>query len=516
MSELPNASDRAPDQERRSKPRRRCERLAYVRCGPDNGGILLDVSEAGLSYQGVGTMTGGELLTLAFLLPGTSSAIEAKGRLVWTNDSKKGGGLQFVDLDEKAQEKIRHWVAGSDETASKEPIVVLHGVPDAAAEPADRSVVTAGDEVPDTAPVAAAQAVQQPEQALPAKASDIEMNVSTKSPAAKTPFLDGMRRSQNAAASSVNPQEVAPRTQRVPLQTAPSSSSESPSFALSSPEPEPKRRILVTGIPERGSRTAVYALAGAFVCVVVLAAMLGFFRSHMVQGVLAGQPFALGQPLGSTQDFHVEAFDLNNRHWTLSNEGEPASGAVQAAPVANVSSKPAPPAPAAVATPADPPRKKEVQLALSAPRVVSRQPSGDRQEAALSDNFVAPGVTIDPRSVGTGVPNLPAPPAAPTVSPAPVQQHSAGVQQAVLIKRVEPSYPPVARQLRVEGIVQVQAAIDRDGVPHELKVVNGDPRLTESALIAVRQWRFKPAQLDGTPIESSIVIQVQFRLAANQ
>jgi protein TonB len=60
----------------------------------------------------------------------------------------------------------------------------------------------------------------------------------------------------------------------------------------------------------------------------------------------------------------------------------------------------------------------------------------------------------------------------------------------------------------------VQAAIDTDGVPHEVKLVSGDSRLTAAALDAVRQWRFKPAQLDGQAVETNIVIKIEFRQGA--
>ncbi len=58
---------------RRMYPRRRIERLAYVDFGPDNGGMLIDISEGGLSFQGVGRMSKGQPLHLRFTLPGAGS-----------------------------------------------------------------------------------------------------------------------------------------------------------------------------------------------------------------------------------------------------------------------------------------------------------------------------------------------------------------------------------------------------------------------------------------------------------
>jgi len=253
------------------------------------------------------------------------------------------------------------------------------------------------------------------------------------------------------------------------------------------------------------------------VCVVVLAGVIGFFHSHgAIPGVMAGQPASLstGQAApNATQSFQVEVVDVNNKRWILSNDKEVAPSQVSS-PGNSVASPPviasAPLAsPPAIATP----RKRDLQLSLRTPLAVKRQPLAERQDVAIADNLVLPDSSIDPRSLAVGSSN-PARPPQPAADPEPVRQPS-GLQEAVLIKRVEPTYPAVARQLHIEGTVQVQAAIDKDGLPHELKAVSGNSRLTESALSAVRQWRFKPAQLDGQAVEASIIINVQFRLAAN-
>ena len=103
---------------RRLYPRRKIERLAYVDFGPDNGGMLIDISEGGLSFQGVGRMTKGQPLHLRFTLPGAGSRpIEATAELVWSNASGKGGGLQFVEITESARDQVRQWILGGDATA---------------------------------------------------------------------------------------------------------------------------------------------------------------------------------------------------------------------------------------------------------------------------------------------------------------------------------------------------------------------------------------------------------------
>jgi periplasmic protein TonB len=89
---------------------------------------------------------------------------------------------------------------------------------------------------------------------------------------------------------------------------------------------------------------------------------------------------------------------------------------------------------------------------------------------------------------------------------------SEGVVQAQLISRVEPRYPPLAVQIRLEGTVRLRATIDRGGKISSLEAVSGHPLLVEAALEAVRQWRYRPTMLDGEPVEVETTISVIFQL----
>lgn len=86
------------------------------------------------------------------------------------------------------------------------------------------------------------------------------------------------------------------------------------------------------------------------------------------------------------------------------------------------------------------------------------------------------------------------------------------VQSAMLIHRVEPSYPTLARQLRHEGRVELRAIIATDGTIQALEVISGDPLLIQSALAAVHEWRYRPTILDGQPIEVETRITVIYSL----
>lgn len=87
------------------------------------------------------------------------------------------------------------------------------------------------------------------------------------------------------------------------------------------------------------------------------------------------------------------------------------------------------------------------------------------------------------------------------------------IEPAMLIHRVEPAYPALARQVRVEGHVELHAIIATDGTIQSLQVISGHPLLVQSALEAVRQWRYRATILDGQPVEVDTYITVIYSLA---
>jgi protein TonB len=90
---------------------------------------------------------------------------------------------------------------------------------------------------------------------------------------------------------------------------------------------------------------------------------------------------------------------------------------------------------------------------------------------------------------------------------------SQGVTQGMVVHRVQPTYPPLARTARVQGAVVLAAIIGKDGTVQNLHVLNGHPLLTQAALDAVKQWRYKPYILNGEPVEVDTQITVNFTLS---
>jgi protein TonB len=89
---------------------------------------------------------------------------------------------------------------------------------------------------------------------------------------------------------------------------------------------------------------------------------------------------------------------------------------------------------------------------------------------------------------------------------------SQGVTKGLLVHRVEPTYPTLARSARVQGEVVLSAVIDTNGQITNLQLVSGHPMLVPAALTAVKEWRYKPYLLNGQPVEVETTITVIFSL----
>ncbi|MGH9603317.1 MAG: energy transducer TonB [Terriglobales bacterium] len=82
-----------------------------------------------------------------------------------------------------------------------------------------------------------------------------------------------------------------------------------------------------------------------------------------------------------------------------------------------------------------------------------------------------------------------------------------------LLRRVQPVYPPIAKQAGIQGAVVLRAVIGRDGEIQELRVVSGHPLLSSAAKDAVAQWRYRPYMLNGAPVEVETQVTVNFYLS---
>jgi len=203
---------------------------------------------------------------------------------------------------------------------------------------------------------------------------------------------------------------------------------------------------------------------------------------------------------------------------------------VQALPTARLATElvapppppPPPPPAAASAAPAHPQPVKSVPTLtaeLRTPTRIPKQVSTAPESASASASAVpAPGGVIGgvPGGVaggqigGTigGVLNA-VPAAVPNLQRVRVSQ---GVSQGLLVHKVEPKYPNLARQAHVQGTVQLHALVGKDGKVETVQVMSGQPMLASAAVQAVREWKYKPYLLNGKPVEIDTDITVNFTL----
>src|SRR5262249_14382852 len=86
------------------------------------------------------------------------------------------------------------------------------------------------------------------------------------------------------------------------------------------------------------------------------------------------------------------------------------------------------------------------------------------------------------------------------------------VHSAQLVSSVPPVYPTLAKTQRLSGDVKIDALIDEDGRVTGMKVISGPVMLHQAAMDALRQWRYKPAMLNGSPVSMHLMVTIQFRL----
>ncbi len=129
-------------------------------------------------------------------------------------------------------------------------------------------------------------------------------------------------------------------------------------------------------------------------------------------------------------------------------------------------------------------------------------PQSQPQAAKPAAEVAPTGKTVQPAVSRTQI--SPPPPVPVRISPE--------VASELVTQRVEPEYPPSARERRVQGAVDLDALVSREGAVEKFTAIRGDPDLAAAASAAVRQWRFKPYRLNGQAEAFQTRITVVFRL----
>lgn len=157
--------------------------------------------------------------------------------------------------------------------------------------------------------------------------------------------------------------------------------------------------------------------------------------------------------------------------------------------------------------------KPAVHESAAQPIMVKNGNASPAHRPSTASDAAAPSVLdIAPSTSGGSLSNLLS---NPNNTSAPVLQAlniSQGVSQGLLIKKAQPVYPPAAIRMRVEGAVQLLATIGKTGNITAVKILSGEPVLAQSALDAVKQWKYKPYYLNGDPVEIQTQVTINFKL----
>jgi len=86
------------------------------------------------------------------------------------------------------------------------------------------------------------------------------------------------------------------------------------------------------------------------------------------------------------------------------------------------------------------------------------------------------------------------------------------VAAANILQKVQPQYPSLAREARIQGTVRFQVTIGQDGRIQNLQLVSGHPLLVQAAQEALTQWTYKPTLLNGNPVQVITAVDINFSL----
>jgi TonB family protein len=197
-------------------------------------------------------------------------------------------------------------------------------------------------------------------------------------------------------------------------------------------------------------------------------------------------------------NFQVDPIETSPATIHAGQEVKPSAGKAASSPVADTE--------IASSTPA--PSNRVLTVAKSKPLVKTAAPA---PEVVVPPAPLSLGVGSSTDKEIAGIANG-ATAAMPKAATAGAVKISQGVTQGLLVKRVPPSYPQSAKQMHIQGTVQLQANIGKDGSVSNVKSLSGDPALAHAAIEAVKQWKYRPYTLNNEPVEIQTQITVNFKL----
>ncbi len=80
-----------------------------------------------------------------------------------------------------------------------------------------------------------------------------------------------------------------------------------------------------------------------------------------------------------------------------------------------------------------------------------------------------------------------------------------------VVSKVQPEYPTIATQLKIEGDVDLAAVVGENGAVEKVNILSGNPILTRPAADALKRWKFKPFTADGKPVKALAPVTIHFK-----
>ncbi|MGH9738466.1 MAG: TonB family protein [Candidatus Acidiferrales bacterium] len=485
--------------ERRRHARQSIRTLIYAELDRDNGGIVLDASEGGMSVHAVLGLTEDVLPRMRVKLPETNEWLETRARVVWKQDSGKVAGLQFEELPDAERVRIREWL--SREASESEYEAANDSAP-AEQCPAEKSKPVNDHLRKDDGAFVGVEA------SMPAPGNII----TSSSQFDKDDIVD-----ESLSNSLARPAERAARARLAALAQTPASA-ETDTLAFDRSAIHPASARVATSAPalaqpnflraEPRSTTPIYFL---LLVLAVLSATSGWaagqgklrpvverFHKLLARNSAEGpvMNFRGEQPAPAVKE--IEIIDANSQHRTISLLGAPGVP-VPAIPQARTVM-------GATQTGATAGMNFQVwTLSPPKPSTAASNAGAAQKPAPPAVDDIKAGQDLAPVGPSGVVP------AGPVALPAPKNMTGA-LKQGALIHRVEPGYPEIAMQQGVSGTVVLQAAVGVDGTVRDVQVISGPKLLIHAAVDAVRRWRYEPTLLDGKAIETHVEISLVFHL----
>jgi TonB family protein len=540
MSTSPfNSAESPRSPERRRFNRQRVRSLAYLDVVPNNGGIVLNLSENGLALQAVNPFDETHV-SLRIQPPKSRKRIEASAEITWISESKREAGLQFLGLTEDARTEIAEWVAAEADIGERRPHNDSPALPTPPQPPPKQIVAEPprlrekwsamlGDSPSEVAltnlepsansansPEVRTQPKSQPGAALPKRFVSAPVNA----PVSNVTVIHSPIANRNdTPPNPVVPSTLASRVVEFPAPEAQLPAAEElfreaplpppPGDAVRPVEPAtamapvPHAESLEHFAHRFRKPLSIAALCAAAV-IFLFAGMeiirqrptTGPTRSNVQEGprlpdAASASPVAADALSGAAAS-HSGASHPPTTHTTLR-----AIASAFRRKISKTGYK-EDPHPSRPADNEDTPAAKFSSPIEPAPL----RPTIPAQNINVASAPVLPVAPVTSPGLVAGSPEIDPPP------PANFQRRS----DCYLLYRVEPLYPRDAKERRIEGTVTIHLQIGADGKVQNLRELSGPSLLVPAALEAAREWRFIPALLNGQPIGAEKDVSIVFQL----